>query len=445
MTESYGEGSELDAFDDLPVSPMAEAEFFKRPKVKLRLKGPYQYDGTELDGFKDLPVSTTAEARFLKPPIVAKTLRFGNSTVRIHRRTETFQQLSNITSYTQDPPESHPGLLPLPRELRDQVYRHLLCNTYIVNFPPTIETAIRIGNYASDDFKSAFTLPVHPHFQPPQPRTSTKRYCVDDGSTVAPWNPGTPSYETLRRFEQEGKAREDSARLQRLFKFPVNSQCLPILLASKATSEEAATVLYSTSTFYFSIYRPQRFDLDPRTVDRMKSIYIDVDLVKAYLRDYSTIDQACTLEFCRRVIEKFGGDNVERNLCIISFDRGEETDFLRLPAFMHALKGLIGFKTVVIRLSPAYKGWLKPDHSLKWARHMRKWDVANLTILHAHLRPKLGPSKAFRRKDFCCLIYHPHSHLTGSQPPDYDVENLAEPPEPTQRTSTSARYLMQCP
>ena len=79
VTLLYGDGSELDHFEDLPVSLSAEGKFTKEPRVKLKLRNPYPCDGTELDEFDDLPVSFRTEARFYKAPstMSASEGRFG--------------------------------------------------------------------------------------------------------------------------------------------------------------------------------------------------------------------------------------------------------------------------------------------------------------------------------------------------------------------------------
>jgi len=417
MSCPFGDGSELDAFDDLPVSLMAEAKLIKQPKAAPRVPKWQYSDRTELDEFDDLPVSHVAEARFLKQPISVTTRKFENTIVIIRK------PLKALPSIAPEPEERHPGVLPLPRELRDEVYSYLLCNNYHVKLPlAKIGDRRRLYYCMNSELDKVFRPPCFPHFRRSQYQQNSAQpgpQSAPSLNTVAPWYPASHKY------------KEIDALLTNTWNFAITSKCLPILLASKATYEEAANSVYAQSTFFFFINGPRLFPFSASSsFKRMNSIYIHVDLLRAYMRRCKTADQSCTLEFCRRLIQEFGNIKDERTSCVLSFVSSEDAGFLLSSSILQAFKSLTGFKTVALRLTPPYMGWDPPSfvpspRYALWARESRKRDSTFFDWLNDYIKPDLGPGKTFHgRGDFFCLVFHPRAHLTGSNPPEFNVDDL---------------------
>ena len=118
----------------------------------------------------------------------------------------------------------------------------------------------------------------------------------------------------------------------------------------------------------------------------------------------------------------------ERLSCIINIDSTENTEFLEHPSLVQALKGLIRFQTVVLRLVPAYMRCQLPQQTTLLSHRLTK-NVDHLSKLDKRLSPELGPSKAkYGGRDYWFLIYHPRSHIQGLRPPEFDVQELANSP-----------------
>ena len=403
-------------------------------------------DGSELDGFDDLTVSEATEAKFLKDPVSSSTRTSHRTPALIRQLPRTVQPLPAIVSINPESPKRHPGVLALPRELRDEIYKHVLAHNYRVNYPwPSMGSWAECENA---EFDFAFEPPAHPRFQPPPPQRRLERTdpvrCTD---TIAPWFPGAPGYDIVMKFEKEEKEKENDQRFERRWGLSKPLDHFGLIYASRATSKEATKVLYDHSTFVFSLNQPFAFILDQHTLGKMKKICIDVDLLSAYMEDYSTEDQASTLEACRRLLCDFGGTKIERTSCIINFHRTEHTSFILLDRFVKALKELKGFKTVVIKLLPPYQDWWEEEafDSAAYPEMMARlytWDIGNLMLLDKDLKDHLGPSTSeYMRYDFWCLIYHPRAHHTGSRPPLFNVDDLADPPELKDERLKSFSYL----
>ena len=385
------------------------------------------------------------EARFFKPPVVANMPTCGNTGIVIRKPDDVFYPLSTDVPNTIETPEHHPGVMALPREIRDEVYRYLLSNTYLVNLPHYPNDACSYKYYVNKDFEPFFGTPMHPQFQPPIHRQYSPP-ASKCGYTMAPWCTFSPGYEVYRRFLQEKKHQEAEARLRRQFNFENPYLCLPTLINSMITSAEASSLLYSTSTFFFYIHEAPRLDLFPGTIARTRNIYIHVNLLRAYLRVYSTVDQARTLDLTRRLIHLFHDDKITRASCIINFERTESSSWLDSPKLIAAFEGLTGFQTVVIRLTAAYKKSLVDDEdhifsTQDWKARLWAWrkrDIENLLRQELALRKKLGISNVYVMKDFVCLVFHPRHHLNGGLVPKFDLKSLNEPPDPVTKAKKSA-------
>ena len=248
------------------------------------------------------------------------------------------------------------------------------------------------------------------------------------------------------RHYHEVRERRKRRRKRGAFQAPLEISSA-ILYASKATYIEAAQVLFDQSTFVFSIHQPLAFIVNKYTLAKMKNICIDVDLLKAYIDHYSTLDQANTFETCRLLLCALGGTKIERTSCIINFHRAEKSSFVLLNGFINALKDLRGFKTVVIKLLPPYQDWWEEEAFAPATYHdtMKRLftnDIANLIHLDEALKDHLGPSiLEYMRYDFWCLVYHPRAHHTGSPPPLFNMNDLADPPEVVAERGRPFSYL----
>jgi len=426
MSCPFGDGSELDAFDDLPISLMADAEFIEQPKTAPKVPKWQYNDRTELDDFDDLPVSLVAEARFLKQPVSVTTRKFENTIVIIRK------PLKVLPSIAPEPEERHPGLLSLPRELRDEVYSYLLCNNYRVKLPLARSRDTRKLYCMNSELNKAFRAPFFPRFRRPQHQQNSAQHAsqpTQPGSQSAQHGlQSAPSLDIAAPWHSDShKYKESDAVLMSTWNFAIASKCLPILLASKATYEEAADSVYSRSTFFFFINRPRLISFGASTsLKRMNNVYIHVDLLRAYMRRCKTADQSCTLEFCRSLIQAIGNIKDERTSCIISFVSSVDTSFLLQSSMLQAFKALTGFKTVALRITRTHRGWDPPSRAYAtWIRELRKGDLCLFFWLNDFLKPELGPGKAFYGPgDFHCLVFHPRAYLTGSKPPEFNVDDL---------------------
>ncbi|KAL6719697.1 hypothetical protein ACLMJK_001618 [Lecanora helva] len=370
------------------------------------------------------------------------------------------QKLSNRLSSTLNigasPPslkESHAGLLTLPREIRDEIYGLLLSNAYLVKnakaFSP--EPVLHDKFYMIHEIIPAFPELMHPRFRRPQSIRETSD-SVRETDDVAPWNEGLISHDMFRRCERIGKENENDALLEKRWKFAKLSQFFPLLRTSTSIYHEAIQVLYERGTFFFNLNQPLEYAFRMGTDKRMKKIYINVDLLRAHIRERSTGQQAYTFEAFRRLLRHFAGDQIERTSCVINFHRGESTAFLLVESLERSLKTLIGFKTVVIRVALPYEGWWQEEmfhisnllSPLRTPRQLFELncidDITNLDRLDHKMQAHFGPSiKEYEREKFFCLIYHPRAHLTGTHPPNFDVDELEENPGRSDSPVTAIR------
>ena len=134
---------------------------------------------------------------------------------------------------------------------------------------------------------------------------------------------------------------------------------LSLLRTSSNTYEEAKAFVFQRSTFFFRITRPHGPLPDHFPLEQMDSIYVYIDLLQAYLQHWSLADQVWTFECAKSLIYQFRKNRIERALCIINIDRGEDITFLLQPTFIEVLQSLFGFRTVALRLTPAFKDWLE--------------------------------------------------------------------------------------
>lgn len=466
----YGDGSELDAFEDLSIDPITESSFLKQPKVIVLAPTTRQPDVDDLIAINDLPVSPEVEALFLKAPSTSKTC-YNTSNVLNPDEVQSLIsnarcQEANITRAkealkvkvvtkkptTENPRRAStqrtntmspmvptngqlkmpsPGLpvLPLPRELRDEVYKHLLCKTYRVRLPAIGDAALRLGYCQNSAFEMAFRPRRRPPGQQGTPSASVAPLESDHMRTKAPW--AVVDRKTQRRTEEE---RYYTIQRKR-WNLASPKDTLSILQASRPTLMETAYLVYEKSTFCFLVCEPRKDILDDCTVSLMKNVVFHIDLLRTYeiLNDGKFKQsvsfegdvkfQASTLEFARRLICRFGDDTNKRKLCIIRMDYRNDCRFLIEPAFLQAIARLVGFQTVALRFTPRDELGSVPRNTnglkIVHYRIFQYWEII--------LENDLGPGKAgFDREDFYSLVFHPLSHRTGSPPPEFDVKDLAD-------------------
>lgn len=469
-TPYYGDGSELDAFEDLSIDPITEASFLKQPKVIVLAPTTPQSDVDDLMAINDLPVSPVVEVLFLKAPSTSKTC-YNTSNVlapekvqglfnkawcqesaahgraNINRAKEALKVTPLMDNRTIDhsgetstqeidkmslrvPADEEPKLpravLPLPRELRDEVYKHLLCQRYRVNLPFIGDAAIESGYCHNPAFETVFPAP---------PFVRSELVSERNTDTIAPWasifkEPMGRKLvrRNLRRTEEE---RYNTIQRKR-WMIASPKEHLSILRVSNATIAEAMPILYENSTFCFAFCEPRKDPLGDSTVSLMKNVIFHIDLERALkVSDDDTNVQASTLEFARRLICRFGGDINKRKLCIVRIDHSYDFRFLIEPAFVQAIATLVGFQTVALRFTHPYSHALEnvPRLGLRNAYNNCCGHFRDLHRLHTTLESNLGPGKAeYERQQFYSLVFQPLSHGSGSPPPKFDVKDLADRP-----------------
>jgi len=333
---------------------------------------------------------------------------------------------------------SETGFGQLPRELRDEIYYHLLCKIYRVDLSavtehkgysrsnPSLARRNRLPPSSSVDF--------HPH-----DRETSFPAPFEKDQGRAPWTQRSQSFHLFQNEDLMKPACVSGAQpsstpalkpmplLPWRWKIANAKDRLPITLTSKAIRQEALTVLYKGSTFLFSISSPRKLSLNPEAVKHMKKIQIHLDLLLAYQPSHSTWDQQLALNCGIELVKKFGSDQVQRQSCIISIDFLECSHFLRQPRFLEAMATLTRFKTVALKLTPSYqeehhKDIYNDDRGRLIIAKVHRTNVAILSNVRVSLETVLGPCLPWPWEYYGCLIYHPQSHLTGAPLPKFDID-----------------------
>ena len=249
----------------------------------------------------------------------------------------------------------------LPREIRDQIYREVLCKRYLIHRP-------------------------------------------------ARWKRGKPVYHDDRPlfwfrgrlYSWRGWAWSGHIGT---VKRPLYWAEIALLLTSKAISQEAIQIMYEESGF--SVYVGMRSirwyrmtPLPPQPLlNRMQNLLMSTCVC-------DTLDYTAGEKW----LQNFNGSDVKRNFCYISFPCyyclvwcTDHTPFLR------GCQSLVGFKKVTITL----------EHICADAGE----EVEDLTEIYnsmrndfrAALEPHLGPSISRDVDNFFCLDFHPRKHLEDVQ------------------------------
>ena len=452
----HADREEIITLDNLPAPPFMEARFLRHPKTELLLKRTYHRNGTNLD------VSPMTEAMFLKTRVSATTPKSRQLSDVVRRPGKTSTWADASTANINETDQGKHGLFTLPREIRDEIYRYLFCHRFCVILPqsqiPTPKpndkevrryhtarmsrskpgpqiTWSQQGPRRSEPLQQTDTVAPWADAAPGRPITQPQQKLnrcrpLHQMDTVAPWGDRAPVHDVWRPYEE----REYNRRLQKRWNLVTPSECMPLLLASKATHEEAATEFYNAGTFIFIVSDPSRFSHIPTVVKRMKSVWIHIDLNKSHSDNRSVGDMAFLLAIGHDLIHTIGGTKTKKKLCIISIDNAWRHISFPGP-IMSSIKTLTAFETVVLRFTLPYDIiWIRSQYRRPSRAPQSKSQVSvyhqifSLVMVDLMLSPVLGPGRMeFGHYDFCYLVYHPYNHQTGSRAPDFDINELDDP------------------
>lgn len=339
------------------------------------------------------------------------------------------------------------GLWHLPRELRDQIYEHLLAKTYCVRLHSLDvpegwlqrRPAPRPGAQGStrtvpSTVARPFAHPQHPNFLPAEPR-AWQPYSYN-GDTVAPWST-LPSRNNREDRWHPRKVSQDTQNLSMSHLPPLHmreqwnlakgSDTISILRTSKDLNTEAAPILCNKSNFLFYLSSPKVSKLAPASKKVMQNIEIYIDLLSAYRYCHDLRDQALTLDAGSALIQSFAADGVERKLCLVNVDYCETLDFVRSTIFAVTVEKLTNFETVALSFTPAYK---QKQHRRLYstgkykilAGQLHEGCMASLETLQWALGERLGPCEVQFDEDFYRLVFHPRAHVAAKFIPKPDID-----------------------
>ena len=205
--------------------------------------------------------------------------------------------------------EDHSGtkanFMSLPRELRDQIYRHLVVSIYRVNTSPSMR----------------YNRPLEA-----------------DGA----FNP------------KEAYYRATSAPL---FSFERPSDRIAILQVSRVVGEEAREELYRSSTFVFNIGS----SIGHSMIDfsHLGALHM-MQHIHIYANLKATADSGPVVDFDAfdssiKLLRHFAGNTIKRDTCIIHYLYQRPKDPL-IPIMLSTLRSLTGFKNVELRVDHSRSG-----------------------------------------------------------------------------------------
>ena len=197
--------------------------------------------------------------------------------------------------------EFRPSLLSLLRELRDQIYSNLLSESQTVYLPLSVDVA-DLDRYIKDASCSV-EEPASDHFPPdqlsPVPGTLSVGAYRSFRDVEKPWRVSVrhaPS-DVSRTLESWHQLHAMTVR-----KAAANS--IALMQTSRHVYEEAAPMLYSLCIFVFPFDAPLKINFHPSIFQRIQTIYIHVDLIKAYRRHWSDETEEETFESFRLSLRK---------------------------------------------------------------------------------------------------------------------------------------------
>lgn len=259
------------------------------------------------------------------------------------------------------PSESQNLWFTLPREIRDEIYREVLCKNYLIHWPARWKRGKAIFN---DD---------RPLF----------------------WFRG-------RHYSWRGVFWSGYIGMIKKQLFWAD---IALLLTSKAISQEAMEIMYEGSSF--CVYVGQRarrwYPMTPlppqQVLDRIQNIEMGTCVCNA--KDDYTASETW--------LKSFNGSHTKRNTCRISFPCyyclvwcDDHSSFFR------ACQYLVGFKTVTVTLE-----LLCADADSE----EELWEIYNSMRedFKAALEPHLGPGRSYNFGIMFCLEFHPRKHLENVQ------------------------------
>ena len=251
-------------------------------------------------------------------------------------------------------------LFTLPREIRDQIYREILCKRYLIHWP----TRWKRGKAVHNDPRPLF------------------------------WFRGT-------HIHWMGMFRSGHIWMK---KRPLFWADIALLLTSKAICQEAMEIMYEGSLF--CVYVGQRSEPlnrmtplpSPQILSRIQNLEIGTCVC-------DTLDYTASQTWC----ENFRGTDIKRNTCRISFPCYYCLVWCESHApLFRACQSLVGFKTVIVTLELLCIDADQEEELLEIYSSMRE-------DFQAALEPHLGPSQLFDFGNVFALVFHPRKHLEDVQ------------------------------
>ena len=250
----------------------------------------------------------------------------------------------------------------LPREIRDQIYREILCKRYLISWLARWKRGKVMGN----DYRPLFWF--------------RGRHIVWGGLF---WS-GHVWMKKRRLFWAH----------------------IALLLTSKAISQEAIEVMYQGSLFCVYVgQRSERFyrmtPLPPQQLlDRMQHIEIQTCVC-------DTLDFTASESW----LGNFDGGHTKRNTCRISFPCYYCLHWCENhEPFFRGCQSLIGFKTVTVALE-----LLCADADAEEEEELSEIYNSMRDDFKAALEPLLGPSHSYDVGNVFSLEFHPRKHLEDVQ------------------------------
>lgn len=248
----------------------------------------------------------------------------------------------------------------LPREIRDQIYREVLCNRYLIHWP----SRWKRGKAVHNDYRPLF------------------------------WFRG-------RHVHWMGMFWSGHLWMR---KRPLFWADIALLLTSKAICQEATEIMYEGSLFCVYVgQRSERFyRITPLPSPQMSSRIQHLEVGTCVC---DTLDFTATETW----FENFNATDIKRNTCRISFPCYYCLVWCDSHApFFRACQSLVGFETVEVALELLYIDAGEEEELLEIYRSMRE-------DFQAALEPHLGPSRSLDFENVFALEFHPRKHLEDVQ------------------------------
>ncbi|CAD6564451.1 MAG: hypothetical protein ASARMPREDX12_002887 [Alectoria sarmentosa] len=260
------------------------------------------------------------------------------------------------------PSETQNRWFSLPREIRDEIYREVLCKRYLIHWPARWKRGKAMGN-------------------------EDRPLLWSRGQVVLVWTGLFWSGHVWMK------------------KRPLFWADIALLLTSKAISQEAIDIMYKGSLFCVYVgqrpcYRNRMTPLPSQSLlDRMQNIEMGTCVC-------DTLDYTASETWFKH----FNGGHTKRNTCRISFPCYYCLCWCSDHApFFRACQSLVGFKTVTVTLELLCADAGEEEEVLSEVYNSMREDFK------AALEPHLGPSRSYDVENVFCLEFHPRKHLEDVQ------------------------------